>query len=99
MSIAAPLDTREELTQALVADIRTLVECESAVQRPCGGRPECRRGRSARTYALGDDPERIVIDGCTHLRWRLGSGPSSVVVLCHHDTVWPLGSLARTRSG
>ena len=29
-----------------------------------------------------------------HLRWRLGGGPRRVLLLGHHDTVWPLGSLA-----
>jgi glutamate carboxypeptidase len=40
---------------------------------------------------LGVAPERIVLDGRTHLRWRFG--PSKVLLLCHHDTVWPLGTL------
>ena len=93
MSTASLLDTREELTQALVADIRTLVECESpssdhaAVARSADVVAALGRSR------LGEDPERIVIDGCSHLRWRFGNGPTRVVVLCHHDTVWPLGSL------
>ncbi|MFH8982776.1 M20/M25/M40 family metallo-hydrolase [Streptomyces varsoviensis] len=43
---------------------------------------------------LGAAPERVVLDGRTHLRWRLGDGPRRVLVLGHHDTVWPLGSLA-----
>ncbi|MEV0094455.1 M20 family metallopeptidase [Streptomyces sp. NPDC050738] len=43
---------------------------------------------------LGADPELIVLDGRTHLRWRLGSGPRRVLLLAHHDTVWPLGTLA-----
>src|SRR4051812_5215672 len=43
---------------------------------------------------LGAAPVRIVLDGRTHLRWRFGPGPARVLVLGHHDTVWPLGSLA-----
>ena len=42
---------------------------------------------------LGVAPDLVVIDGRTHVRWRLGDGPSRVLVLGHHDTVWPLGSL------
>jgi glutamate carboxypeptidase len=42
---------------------------------------------------LGTDPDRIVIDGRTHLRWRLGARPTPVLLLAHHNTVWPLGSL------
>ncbi|WP_329128113.1 M20/M25/M40 family metallo-hydrolase [Streptomyces sp. NBC_01465] len=43
---------------------------------------------------LGTGPEVLTADGRTHLRWRLGSGPRRVLLLGHHDTVWPLGSLA-----
>ncbi|MEV1022591.1 M20 family metallopeptidase [Streptomyces sp. NPDC050264] len=46
------------------------------------------------TALLGAAPERIALDGVTHLRWRLGDGPRRVLLLGHHDTVWPLGSLA-----
>jgi glutamate carboxypeptidase len=30
-----------------------------------------------------------------HLEIRLGEGPSPLVLLCHHDTVWPEGTLER----
>src|SRR4030088_3242396 len=30
-----------------------------------------------------------------HLEIRLGDGPQPIVLLCHHDTVWPEGTLAR----
>jgi glutamate carboxypeptidase len=39
------------------------------------------------------EAERIVIDGCPHVRWRLGAGPRRVLILGHHDTVWPPGTL------
>ncbi|TDD69198.1 M20/M25/M40 family metallo-hydrolase [Actinomadura rubrisoli] len=45
------------------------------------------------TARIGAEPERIVLRGHTHLRWRLGRGPRRVLLLGHHDTVWPLGSL------
>lgn len=78
----------------LLADLRELVECESPSS------DHAAVARSAEVVArvgalrLGVEPERIVLDGVTHLRWRLGAGPSRVLVLAHHDTVWPLGSLA-----
>lgn len=37
--------------------------------------------------------DTIVVDGVTHLRWRIGSGPRRVLLLGHHDTVWPHGTL------
>jgi glutamate carboxypeptidase len=42
---------------------------------------------------LGAEPERVVLDGRAHLRWRTGSGQPRVLLLGHHDTVWPAGSL------
>ena len=45
---------------------------------------------------LGVAPETLVVDGRTHLRWRLGAGPHRVLVVGHHDTVWPIGTLRRT---
>ncbi|QIG45865.1 M20 family metallopeptidase [Nocardioides anomalus] len=80
---------------ALLDDIRLLVECES----PSADLDAV--ARSADVVAgvgaarMGVEPERIVLDGRTHLRWRLGSGPSRVLLLGHHDTVWPLGTLER----
>ena len=94
----------ERRLPAILADIEALVVCESpssvldAVSRSAD--LVAALGR----HHLGTEPERIVIDGCAHLRWRLGtaSGPGpgpgggpggGVLVLAHHDTVWPLGSL------
>ena len=75
-------------------DLRELVECES----PSADLAAV--ARSAQVVArvgarrLGVDPEQIVVDGRTHLRWRLGQGPSRLLLVGHHDTVWPLGTLA-----
>ena len=77
----------------LLADIEELVRCES----PSSDHDAV--ARSAEVVAavgrrlLDTEPERIVTDGCTHLRWRFGDAPR-VLLLGHHDTVWPHGSLA-----
>jgi glutamate carboxypeptidase len=42
---------------------------------------------------LGVEPERVEVDGLSHLRWGFG-GTTRVLLLCHYDTVWPLGTLA-----
>jgi glutamate carboxypeptidase len=34
-------------------------------------------------------------DAGDHLEIRIGEGADPIVVLCHHDTVWPEGTLAR----
>lgn len=43
----------------------------------------------------GAAPERVVVADRPHLRWRLGGGPTRVVLVGHFDTVWPVGTLAR----
>ncbi|KHK97862.1 glutamate carboxypeptidase [Microbacterium mangrovi] len=86
----------------MTADTLDLVGCES---------PSEDRGALARSADLidalgvrylGEPAERIEVDGITHLRWRFGSSPR-VLVLGHHDTVWPLGTLethpARVQAG
>lgn len=90
----ADAGTLERSTRALVGTIRTLVECESP------SADHAAVARSADVVArlgeelLGTPPERIVLDGVTHLRWRFGDD-TRVVVLAHHDSVWPIGTLDR----
>lgn len=43
---------------------------------------------------LGEDALPVVIDGRTHLVWRLG-GRADVVLVGHYDTVWPRGTIER----
>lgn len=78
----------------LLDDLQQLIECES---------PSSDHAAVARSADLlaqlgfkrfNASPERIVLDGVHHLRWRFGAAPR-VLVLAHHDTVWPLGTLAR----
>ncbi len=80
---------------AMIADVGELVRCES----PSADLAACAAGADlvaamGRRY-LGAAAERIVVDGRTHLRWRLGrpDGPRRVLLLAHLDTVWPKGSL------
>ncbi|MGW5266823.1 M20 family metallopeptidase [Microbispora sp. NPDC004025] len=76
---------------AMLADLEELVCCESfsadheAVARSAAVVAD--QGRRL----LGAPPETIVIDGVTHLRWSFGE--PRVLLLGHHDTVWPIGSL------
>ena len=79
----------------LLADLRELVECESPSADLAAVARSADVVARIGTARLGIAPEYVVSDGRTHLRWRLGDGPSRVLVLGHHDTVWPLGSLAR----
>jgi glutamate carboxypeptidase len=93
MTLAALVERAEEGLPLMLADLEALVACESPsadLDAVAASAEVVARIGSAR---LGAESERIVIEGCTHLRWRLGSGPSRVLVLGHHDTVWPIGSL------
>lgn len=79
---------------SLMRYIQILVECES----PSDDKAAVARSADAVTSigrsSLGMEPESIVIEGTTHVRWRFGVGPRRVLILAHHDTVWPIGSLA-----
>jgi glutamate carboxypeptidase len=79
----------------MLADIEALVTCESPSADLSAVAASADLVGRLGTERLGVSPERIVLDGRAHLRWRLGAGPPRVLLLCHHDTVWPLGSLSR----
>lgn len=77
----------------MLADLETLVTCESPSADLAAVAGSADVVARLGTELLGSAPEYVVVDGCTHLRWRLGDGPRRVLVLGHHDTVWPVGSL------
>ncbi|MFE6286363.1 M20 family metallopeptidase [Streptomyces sp. NPDC057877] len=75
----------------MLSDLEELVRCESF------SADHAAVARSAEVVAalgarlLGARPEVIVVDGVTHLRWSAGT--PRVLLVGHHDTVWPSGSL------
>jgi glutamate carboxypeptidase len=77
-----------------LGDLRNLVECESPSADLVAVARSAEVVARIGTARLGVAPEYLVVEGRTHLRWRLGTGPSRVLLLGHHDTVWPRGSLA-----
>ncbi|MEY2399460.1 MAG: glutamate carboxypeptidase [Actinomycetota bacterium] len=68
------------------------VESPSADQSACA---RCADGVAELASELldGAAPERIVLDGATHLRWIFGDAPTRVALIGHFDTVWPIGTL------
>lgn len=87
----------------LIAEAEELIACESpSSDLAAVARSAAVVARIGRAH-LGVDPEVLVIAGCTHLRWRFGSARRRVVVLGHHDTVWPVGAIEQhpvgTRDG
>jgi glutamate carboxypeptidase len=79
---------------AMLTDIETLVRCESPSADLAAVAASADLVTRLGTERLGVAPERIMRDERSHLRWRLGDGPNRVLLLAHHDTVWPVGSLA-----
>ncbi len=80
---------------AMLADLGELIECESPSSDAAAVTRSADLVARIGTARLGVAPERIVIDGCTHLRWRFGrrSQRFGVLLLAHHDTVHPIGTL------
>jgi len=78
----------------VLADTVAMVECESPSADHAAVARSAEVVARIGTARLDASPEVIERDGWTHLRWRFGPGPTRVLVLGHHDTVWPLGSLA-----
>lgn len=89
-----PLPTRADHAADLgvmLADLEELVTCESY------SADHAAVARSAQVVAeqgsrlLGARPQTLVIDGVTHVQWTFGT--PRILLLGHHDTVWPIGSL------
>ncbi|GGH45226.1 M20 family metallopeptidase [Microbacterium album] len=86
----------EERLPEMLVDIEHVIRCESPTVDLVAVARSADLVSAIGTRRLGFEPERLVIDGVTHLRWRLGSpAPEAprVLVLAHHDTVWPVGSI------
>lgn len=81
-------------TEAIAGTIRRFVECESPSSDQAAVALSADVVATLGEELLGAAPERIVLDGVTHVRWHFGP-ETRVLVLAHHDTVWPTGTLAR----
>jgi glutamate carboxypeptidase len=93
---AAPssiLDRLQARLPQLLADLEQLVCCESPSRDLDAVAASAQLVLRIGSERLRQAGEVIVIDGRAHLRWRLGSAPSRVLLVGHHDTVWPVGSL------
>ncbi|KIP53184.1 M20 family metallopeptidase [Leucobacter komagatae] len=78
----------------ILETIQTLVECESPSDDHTAVAVSADLVAELGESLLGVAPERIVIDGVSHLRWNFG-GATRVLLVAHHDTVWPMGTLGR----
>jgi glutamate carboxypeptidase len=85
------------LTQALpdmLDDLGELVTCESPSADLAAVARSAQAVAALGRRLTGRSPEVIDARGPTHLRWVFGRSPGRVLLVGHHDTVWPVGSLA-----
>src|SRR6476660_2151604 len=77
----------------LLADLEALVSCESPSVDLAAVRRSADLIADIGARRLDVAPDRVEVEGCSHLRWRFGAGPNRILILAHHDTVWPVGTL------
>lgn len=76
---------------AMLADLERLVTTESFSADYVALAESARTLAAIGTRLLGQEPELLLTNGITHVRWAFGD--PRVLLLGHHDTVWPTGSL------
>ncbi|MFF3996337.1 M20 family metallopeptidase [Streptomyces cyaneofuscatus] len=81
-------------TDAMLEDLRTLVEIESPSRDLDALAASAEAVATVIENRLGGQAVLNVNAGGTHVHWVAGGEPR-VLVLGHHDTVFPLGTLAR----
>jgi len=79
---------------AMIDTVQRLIECESPSSDHAAVARSADLVAALGTQLLGVAPERIDVDGVAHLRWQFGAS-TRVLLLAHHDTVWPIGTLDR----
>ncbi|MGO1523018.1 MAG: M20/M25/M40 family metallo-hydrolase [Nesterenkonia sp.] len=89
------LPAAEERLEQMIADIQRLVEVESPSEDRVAVAAGAAEAAALAADRLGTMPERVVVEGSTHLRLRFGPDKPTVVLVNHQDTVWPIGTLAR----
>ncbi|MCT9929581.1 M20/M25/M40 family metallo-hydrolase [Planotetraspora sp. A-T 1434] len=86
-----PVGPPDESLADMLADLEELVLCESYSADHEAVASSARVVAAQGRRVLQAEPETAVIGGVTHLRWSFGT--PKVLLLGHHDTVWPIGSL------
>ncbi|MCL3862463.1 M20 family metallopeptidase [Actinotalea sp. K2] len=79
----------------MVRHALTLVACESPSHDAAALEGSAALVARVGAEIVGTAPARVGAEGGSHLAWRFGSGPRRVLLLGHHDTVWPIGTLDR----
>ena len=86
--------TGDVSTDAMLEDLKTLVEIESPSRDLQALAVSARAVAALIEKHLGGTAELIESEAGPHVHWS-GGGEPKVLILGHHDTVFPLGTLAR----
>lgn len=78
----------------MLADLKTLVEIESPSRNIEALTESARAVAALIERHLGGTAELVDSEAGPHVHWK-GGGEPKVLILGHHDTVFPLGTLAR----
>lgn len=84
----------QERVEEFLTQFRTLVECESPSNDPRSLAASARLIAEIGEQITGVRPSIRSVEGFPHVLFHIGTGPRRVLLLGHHDTVWPRGTLA-----
>ncbi|GAA4515078.1 M20 family metallopeptidase [Brevibacterium yomogidense] len=84
----------QERVKEFLTQFRTLVECESPSNDPRSLAASARLIAEIGEQITGVRPSIRSVEGFPHVLFHIGTGPRRVLLLGHHDTVWPRGTLA-----
>lgn len=87
------IEFSQESAQTFLTQFRALVECESPSNDPKSLAASARLIAEIGEEITGIRPHIRTIEGFPHILFQIGSGPRRVLLLGHHDTVWPRGTL------
>ena len=80
--------------EAMIEDLRTLVEIDSPTGDPAALQASAHAVAGVIELRLGGHATLVASGAGPHVRWS-GGGEPKVLILGHHDTVFPLGTVAR----
>ena len=78
----------------MIEQLGALVSVESPSEDLAACATSAAAVRALAGELVGDAGEVVEVEGRSHLRWSFGE-PGRALLVGHHDTVWPMGTLAR----
>ncbi|WP_363316603.1 M20/M25/M40 family metallo-hydrolase [Brevibacterium sp.] len=85
----------QESLATFLAQLRRLIECESPSSDPRALAASAALIAEVGEEITGIRPRVRTLEGYPHILFDVGTGPRRILLIGHHDTVWPRGTLAR----